>query len=191
MCKISDLETIPSEQDTIDVINTDDCILLSEETIAVRSALFDIYSIGKQMLCCDEIQRSALALQKREMISQLENALFKFPQIDIPVKHYFAKGLYAREIFAKAGTLMTGKIHKHEHLNILLKGEVHLISEDADLVVSAPATFTASAGVKKVGYFMKDSIFMNVTATDVTDSDLLLKELCVDNYSDLFQEEVF
>lgn len=42
--------------------------------------------------------------------------------VDLPVKHSFTEGLYAREISMPKGTLLTSKIHKTEHPYVVLTG---------------------------------------------------------------------
>ena len=49
----------------------------------------------------------------------------------LPLRHYFTPidqkygcCAYAREIFLPKGQLSIGKIHKHSHLNFILKGKV-------------------------------------------------------------------
>ncbi len=45
-------------------------------------------------------------------------------QIEIPVRHYFAKDSYAREIVIPKDTIVLGKIHKFSHINICSKGDI-------------------------------------------------------------------
>jgi hypothetical protein len=55
---------------------------------------------------------------------------------DSPLKHYFSPVdekygccAYAREILLRKGSLVIGKIHKHQHLNIISKGKVTVFTE--------------------------------------------------------------
>ena len=64
------------------------------------------------------------ALDLRAKIDRLEALMRSEPQVEIEPVHYFAHGLYAREITIKAGTLLTGKVHRTEHLNIVSKGRI-------------------------------------------------------------------
>lgn len=130
----------------------------------------------------------SIAIQKREQIIALEEAMKELPQIEISVFHYFAKGLYAREVRIPKGALCVGKIHRHEHLNILISGKIRIQSEDADIVVEAPATFVASAGVKKVLFAIENTVFMNVLATDITDIEEIDKAHVCDTYEELKQQ---
>lgn len=126
-----------------------------------------------------------LSRLKRSVILDLEAAMRELPQVEIEVFHHFSKGLYAREIRIPAGVLLTGKIHKHEHLNIILSGKCRIITDDTDQVLSGPCTFTAFAGVKKVIYAIENTVFMNVHATDLTDIDKIEREFVTEDYNDL------
>jgi hypothetical protein len=52
----------------------------------------------------------------RAKVEALEDEIAKLPQVDCPVRHYFAPGLYAREMTIPAGVTLTGAVHKTEHL---------------------------------------------------------------------------
>ena len=51
-------------------------------------------------------------------------------QIKIEPVHYFAHGLYAREIFIAKGTCLTGKIHLYGHINIISKGDISVMTDE-------------------------------------------------------------
>ena len=50
--------------------------------------------------------------------------------IDVPVVHHFAPGVYMRQMDAKAGTLVVSKMHRTEHMNILLSGSLTVATEN-------------------------------------------------------------
>jgi len=64
----------------------------------------------------------------RNLISEIESVVSSREQIEIPLTHHFSKGVYAREIFIPKGSFIVGKIHKHENLNILSKGDLSILS---------------------------------------------------------------
>ena len=72
---------------------------------------------------------------------------------DCPLVHTFSEGLYVREIFIPAGTMLTGKIHKHEHPNFLMQGKVSIITEDGGAqIMEAPQSIISPAGCKRALY---------------------------------------
>lgn len=44
--------------------------------------------------------------------------------------HHFAQGVYGRQMDVTANTLVISKMHRHQTLNVFLKGRVSLISPD-------------------------------------------------------------
>lgn len=116
-------------------------------------------------------------LTNREAINALELEMFKHPQLEIQVKHYFSPGIYAREVFIPAGTLVTGQIHKYEHLNIMSQGDMSVMTEDGMKRVKAPFTIVSPAGTKRIAYTHSDTVWTTIHATDETDLNKLEAEL--------------
>ena len=103
----------------------------------------------------------------------------KMPQVECPVKHYFADGQYVREAFMPKGTLVIGKKHKTECINILLKGSIRVLLGEGGEVkdLTAPCVFTTEAGVQKAGYIMEDVIWLNCIPTKHTDLAKIEKDV--------------
>ena len=99
--------------------------------------------------------------------------------IDPPLKHYFANGTYVREMFAPMGSIIVGKMHRHDHICILLQGSAIIYSEDGPMEVEAPYTFVAAKGSKRIFVVLDDLIFQNVHLASSTDLDELERELIV------------
>jgi hypothetical protein len=113
----------------------------------------------------------------REKIDALEALMLREPQVEIEPVHHFAQGLYAREITIKAGTLLTGKIHRTEHLNIISKGRIVVLTEDGMREVAAPFTMISRPGTKRVGFALEDTVWTTIHATTETDLAKLELEL--------------
>jgi hypothetical protein len=114
----------------------------------------------------------------KQMVSCLTDNLATIEQAECPLKHYFTKGVYIREIFMPANTVVIGKIHKTEHFNIIQKGRLIIVHEDfrkEELV--APMTFISKAGVRKVLYIIEDTVWSTVHLTDNRDLETLELEL--------------
>lgn len=117
----------------------------------------------------DEAMLEALAAVSNLDIERAESLLFGMPQVDCPVIHKFAPGLYIREIHLKAGAIVVGNHQKLAHLNLFLQGKVQMI--EAGLVttlLTAPMQFVSPPG-RKVGYIVEDVIWQNIYATEETD----------------------
>ncbi len=106
----------------------------------------------------------------KQKVAVIGHELAKQLQVDCPVQHFFAPGVYVREIFMPAGSIVIGKIHKTEHLNIIEQGTVMLISEDGSReIIMAPCTFVSKAGVQKVLEIIEDCRWKTVHVTTETD----------------------
>ena len=101
-------------------------------------------------------------------------------RIEPPVTHYFAHGTYVREMFAPLGSVIVGKMHRHDHICILLKGRAMIYGEDGQMEVEAPYTFVAKQGSKRIFVVLEDLIFQNVHPASSTDLEELERELIVD-----------
>lgn len=88
--------------------------------------------------------------------SEAAETMVQFEQVEMPVIHDFAPGVYTRTIYMPAGTLVIGHVHKFEHYNIILKGRavVEMDGETKELV--APLMFRSGAGVQKKLHILED-----------------------------------
>lgn len=48
----------------------------------------------------------------KDKVLTLQAEVLKLPQIQLETKHYFADGMYAREVFRPAGCVIVGRVHK-------------------------------------------------------------------------------
>lgn len=99
--------------------------------------------------------------------------------------HHFAPGLYAREMRVPAGTVVTGKIHKHINLNIMSAGRMTLWGDDGQLIeVQAPYTVVSPPGVRRVAYAHTDVVWTTIHATEDTDLTLIEREFVVSSHAE-------
>lgn len=113
----------------------------------------------------------------REKLARLEAALFAGNPVDLPVKHHFSRGVYARELFIPKGTVLVGKIHKYSQINIVNLGDISVLTEDGVKRVKAGATIVSPAGIKRAGYAHEDTVWTTIHGTHETDLDKLEDEL--------------
>ena len=78
----------------------------------------------------------------------------------------FGCAMYGRELALPAGAIIVGKIHKYPVLNVLLKGQLVVVSETGRKHLTAPATYMSEPGVRRVGYVVEDCVWLNVLMTD-------------------------
>jgi quercetin dioxygenase-like cupin family protein len=111
----------------------------------------------------------------RDKVATLEAELSRLPQAYCPVRHYFAPGLYAREMSIPAGTVVTGAIHKTENLIVVSLGRLRIVTDKGTREVKAGDTFTCPAGMKNAVVALEDSRWTNFLAnpSNETDTDKL------------------
>lgn len=92
------------------------------------------------------------------------------PQVDAPITHHFADGIYGREMFLPAGATIVGKKHRFATLNILAQGEIAVTNADGAVrVLKAPAVFVSPPMGQKVGHALTDVVWINVHPTRLQD----------------------
>jgi hypothetical protein len=113
------------------------------------------------------------ASEAQAIMSQMESVLINAPQAECSVVHHFSPGLYIREVSMPAGATVVGHHHKTEHLNVMLKGRMILMSPDGTRnEVAAPFMYTAPPG-RKSAYILEDVVWQNIFPTEETDIDAL------------------
>lgn len=111
----------------------------------------------------------ALALSADRILA-LEAELRKHPdRIEIPPRHLFAHGLYVREVTLPAGSTAIGHRHKQEHVCIISKGRVLVITEQGREEIAAPCTMLVPAGRKNAVHALEETVWTTVHATDNRD----------------------
>lgn len=103
-----------------------------------------------------------------------------------PLKHSFTDGIYVREIFIPAGTYIVGKIHKHEHPNFLLSGEVDVVTEEGSVRLKGPMSMISPAGTKRALHAITDLVWTTIhhNPTNTQDMEKLEKIVIADSYEE-------
>jgi hypothetical protein len=123
--------------------------------------------------------------EMRAKVLELESVVEKLPQVDCPVWHHFAPGLYARCMLIPKDTVLTGAVHRTEHLCIV-SGDISVTTDDGVKRITHPHFILASKpGAKRAGYTHDDTYWTTVHATTETDLDKLAEELTESTNSEL------
>ena len=117
-----------------------------------------------------------------EDLDTFESLLSTQPnQLDIAsmdVRHYLTDtGLYAREMLIPAGTLITGKVKKHEHLSIISAGVVTEVTTAGVQRLKAPYTMVSQPGTKRIVLAHTDTVWVTIHATKETELSKIEEEL--------------
>lgn len=117
------------------------------------------------------------ALEERDRkVDALEAGIRELVPVEFEVVDHFSKGVYARELHIPAGTVLTGKVHKYENLNILSQGELSILMEDGSTVrVCAPYTVVSPPGTRRAAFAHSDCVWTTIHGTDEKDVDVIEK----------------
>ena len=92
------------------------------------------------------------------------------PAVELIHKDHFSQGVYARELHIPAGTVLTGKIHKFQNLNILSQGRMVVFMDDGTTQeVSAPFTVVSPPGTRRAALALTDCVWTTIHGTEETD----------------------
>lgn len=116
----------------------------------------------------------------RAQLDALEARMVQLPQIEIPVQHRFAEkqGLYAREIVIPKGALMTGRVHKHQHVSIMIRGDMSVLTDKGMERVSGYRCWICEPGTKRVGYAHEETVWLTVHHTDHMTAEGIEDAIC-------------
>ena len=136
----------------------------------------------------DLMQPSSTApAELRHRIQDFEDILLEHEQLDMPVTEYFCNGIYCREITIPAGALVTGHIHKYPCLNIVLTGEIEVVTDEGPKHCTAGMVFESPAGVKRAARGIVDCRWLTIHLDpgQRLDPAAMGKLLTVESYEEL------
>ncbi len=134
----------------------------------------------------------------RNLIDQVELRLMEIgskvsahgDDIDgVPVTHHFTPGLYAREIFMPARSIVVSRIHKTEHPFVVSKGRCYVYNEKGEAVeIVAPYFGVTMPGTRRVLYMIEDTVWTTFHPTDLTDVREIEAEIIEPHLNPLLSE---
>jgi hypothetical protein len=79
-----------------------------------------------------------------------------------PLKNWLAPGVYCREIHLPSDSVVVGRIHRHDHMNIISQGSVTVYTEFGEETLTAPASFISKAGTKRIVFTHDAAIWTTI-----------------------------
>jgi hypothetical protein len=123
----------------------------------------------------DELQ----APPSLDQIYTLQRAIGELPQVDLPLLHHFSKGVYARSIFIPKDTVAVGKMHGTEHLLIMARGDIDIMTSEGMQRLRGFNVINSLPGIKRAVRAYEDTILTTIHLTDETDLDKIEAEVIV------------
>jgi hypothetical protein len=119
----------------------------------------------------------------RVRIGKLIKAVGAVPQVEMPVRNHWAPHLYVREILVPKGTVAVGKIHRHPHLAVMLRGDMTFLTKrGVDRFAGAQVLPLAPAYTQRAVLAHEDTVLLNLhpcAKRDIGEADLADLEAAV------------
>ena len=104
----------------------------------------------------------------QDSIYKLQDIIKDMPQVTGETRHHFSDGMYARELFIPAGTVVVGALHKSQHLYMVVKGKCKVSSQYETVKIEAPYIGETIPGTKRVIYAETDCVWVTFHPTELT-----------------------
>jgi quercetin dioxygenase-like cupin family protein len=131
-----------------------------------------------------------LSAMNGDMIQKLFaiEAVFKqLPQVELPTRHCFGNNVYVREMTAPKGVIIIGKMHKYKQVNIVVKGDISVLTEDGWKRLKAGDMFESPAGIKRAGFTHEETVWTTICGTEETDINKAEDQLTIGSYHEFLQ----
>ena len=129
-------------------------------------------------MCCVATTEPC-ALNPLSKIEHAEAAMLRMPQIETKLTHRFAPGVYMREIFMPAQSIVIGHEHKTSHFNVILSGKAVVMMDGHCHQLKAGDVVVSESGVRKVLYVEEDMRWATIHPTTETDVERLEEQLII------------
>lgn len=139
----------------------------------------------------DAIYEGAKHAGARKALYALQAAVGGLPEVNCPLQHDFAPGVYMRTIFIPAGVCIVGKIHRHRHGNILSQGHVRVFTEGGGVEeLKGPLTMVSEPGTKRAVHALTDTVWTTIHPTDETDLEKIEEQVIAKTYEEYEQSKL-
>ena len=120
------------------------------------------------------MSENTIIRENDDRVDELEAFMAEnYQTVELPLVHRFTPGMYIREIFMPAGSLVTSKIHKTEHPFTVSKGKVAVSIDGKDWEeFEAPYTGVTKPGTRRILYIIEDCIWTTYHVNQSDSQDL-------------------
>jgi len=114
-------------------------------------------------------------------VRQLESELRELEQVECPVEHFFSPGMYTRKCSIPAGSVVVGKMHRHQHPTFLMSGTVRINTDRGMETITGPHIWISQENAKRALCTVTDCVFATVhlNPTETTDLEAIEADVIV------------
>jgi hypothetical protein len=110
--------------------------------------------------------------------------------VDMPLEHYFADGIYVRSLTIPKGAIIVGKKHRNACVNIMLRGDITIYADGDIERFTDNYIGIAPAGTQKAAKAHKETVWLTIHKIDSEDIDEIEKDIGVDSSKVHLLEEI-
>jgi len=129
-----------------------------------------------------ELITKDLSFVADKLLSAIKNGDVKAQEMNLI--HHFCKGVYARELHIPKGTILVGKIHRYECINIMLTGDIIVYANGLSKRINKPFIKISPPGTQRAGYTLEDTIWICIHGTNSRNLDIIEKEFIASDIND-------
>ena len=129
--------------------------------------------------------------ENRRRILDFEAAMFRakddgdLQPVDFPLVHTFTEGNYARQMTIPKGSVIVGKIHRHAHLNFVMRGHVMVMTDEGVREIVGPCYFVSTPGTKRIVTAVEETVWVTIHPTNETDLAKIEADIIAPSFDDL------
>lgn len=112
---------------------------------------------------------------------ELARASGAMTDVDMPLTHHFADGIYVRQLTIPAGTRIIGKKHKKACVNIMLKGDITIYADGDMERFTDHYIGVAPAGTQKAAIAHKETVWLCIHAVDNHNLEEIEKDIVIED----------
>lgn len=120
----------------------------------------------------------------RARLALIAQKLAALPQVEIPIRHYFADGVYAREGDVPKGACFAGRVHLKAQINIISRGAILVLTEQGPIEMRAPFTMVNPPGAHRAAYALEDTTWTTIIAADEQDPEVIFRTYTVPTFEE-------
>ena len=127
--------------------------------------------------------KERIAYLRHTMETAIDRGLMQ--EIDAPLDHYHANGLYGRRIYVQGGATVITKVHLTQHITVALKGTCTVYGENGSRkIVTSPDVFVTEPGTQRAIYCHDDVEWITVHNCELKDVPEIEHEIFCDNFQE-------
>ena len=128
--------------------------------------------------------------EARDRLIRAEKIVSQMEQVEVPITHHFAEGVYARGGMVKKGTVFVGRVHLHSQINIISKGDITILMEGGVARLVGPCTWVSPKGAQRAAYANEDTYWTTILGTQETDPEVIFNTCTSANLDALAHDDL-